>query len=65
MNYFFFFKVELIEEGTPRKLRVHYKMLETGEETSIECNTVCLIFVVVVVVVVVVYICCSCWDVRS
>ncbi|KAJ7353844.1 thioredoxin reductase [Desmophyllum pertusum] len=33
-------KVELIEEGTPRKLRVHYKSLETGEESSIECNTV-------------------------
>jgi len=33
-------KVELIEEGTPRKLRVHYKLLETGEEASIECNTV-------------------------
>ncbi|XP_073228349.1 thioredoxin reductase 1, cytoplasmic-like isoform X2 [Porites lutea] len=33
-------KIELIEEGTPRKLRVHYKHLETGEESSIECNTV-------------------------
>ncbi|XP_015763830.1 PREDICTED: thioredoxin reductase 3-like isoform X1 [Acropora digitifera] len=33
-------KIELVEEGTPRKLRVHYKFLETGEETSIECNTV-------------------------
>lgn len=33
-------KVELIEEGTPRKLRVHYKHLNTGEESSIECNTV-------------------------
>ncbi|XP_068714521.1 thioredoxin reductase 1, cytoplasmic-like isoform X3 [Montipora foliosa] len=33
-------KVELIEEGTPRKLRVFYKLLETGEESSIECNTV-------------------------
>jgi len=40
---FFSLQVELIEEGTPRKLRVHYKMLETGEETSIECNTVCVI----------------------
>ncbi|XP_022778370.1 thioredoxin reductase 1, cytoplasmic-like, partial [Stylophora pistillata] len=33
-------KVELIEEGTPRKLRVHFKHLDTGEENSIECNTV-------------------------
>lgn len=33
-------KVELIEEGTPRKLRVHYKHLDTGEDASIECNTV-------------------------
>lgn len=33
-------QVELIEEGTPRKLRVHYKHLDTGEDASIECNTV-------------------------
>ena len=40
------FQVELIEEGTPRKLKVHYKLLETGEEKSIECNTVSLLNVV-------------------
>ncbi|XP_058959435.2 thioredoxin reductase 1, cytoplasmic isoform X1 [Pocillopora verrucosa] len=33
-------KIELIEEGTPRKLRVYYKHLDSGEEGSIECNTV-------------------------
>ncbi|RMX38762.1 hypothetical protein pdam_00018521, partial [Pocillopora damicornis] len=33
-------KIELIEEGTPRKLRVYYKHLDSGEEGSVECNTV-------------------------
>ena len=33
-------KIELIEEGTPRKLRVHFKEVATGEEKSEEFNTV-------------------------
>ena len=33
-------KIELIEEGTPRKLRVHYKEVATGDEKSEEFNTV-------------------------
>ena len=33
-------KVELIEEGPPRRLRVEYKSTETGEISSEEFNTV-------------------------
>jgi len=33
-------KVERVEEGKPGKLKVYYKMEETGEEEVIECNTV-------------------------
>ncbi|KXJ06055.1 Thioredoxin reductase 1, cytoplasmic [Exaiptasia diaphana] len=33
-------KVERVEEGKPGKLKVYYKLLETGEEEIIECNTV-------------------------
>jgi thioredoxin reductase (NADPH) len=33
-------KVEKIEDGTPAKLKVHYKEVDTGEEGFIECNTV-------------------------
>jgi len=33
-------KIEKVEDGTPAKLKVYYKMLETGEEEVIECNTV-------------------------
>lgn len=33
-------RVEKIEDGTPAKLKVHYKEVETGKESFIECNTV-------------------------
>ena len=36
-------KVELIEEGPPRKLKVEYKNTETGEVLTEEFNTVCRI----------------------
>ena len=40
-----FSQIELIEEGTPRKLRVYYKHLDNGEEGSVECNTVSILLV--------------------
>ena len=40
-----FSQIELIEEGTPRKLRVYYKHLDSGEEGSVECNTVSILLV--------------------
>lgn len=33
-------QVELVEDGQPRKLKVHYKYLDSGKEEVIECNTV-------------------------
>ncbi|XP_071478717.1 thioredoxin reductase 1, cytoplasmic-like [Diadema antillarum] len=33
-------KIEMVEEGQPPTLRVHYKKTETGQESSIEVNTV-------------------------
>lgn len=33
-------KIEMVKEGTPPTLKVHFKRTEGGEESSIECNTV-------------------------
>lgn len=44
-------QVELVSEGTPRVLRLHYKNLVTSKEGSFECNTVSIIIMYISCVV--------------